>query len=303
MAIQPHKVARRMLAVSTSAGMKRELLSVRDKILDLYVHCRNSVGQDGALPHFVIIGTQKGGTTYLYDELVHHPQVAPALTKEVHFFDANYKKGLDWYRGFFSAYIRLARRRQGVRVITGEASPSYMFHPHVLPRLRATLPTAKLIMLLRNPVSRAYSHYHHELRLGFETLSFAEALEHEDERLEGELERLHRDEHYEAFNYVHFSYRRRGLYLEQVQAWMNAFGPDQLLILSSEAFYRDTAHFMARVLEFLELPSSALPPLSDHQAPGYPRLDPQIRASLAAYFKPHNRQLYDYLGVDFGWDD
>src|SRR3712207_6690007 len=112
---------------------------------------RIATAQQRRLPDFVIIGTQRGGTTSLYHYLSKHPEVLPALRKEIHFFDLNFDRGLDWYLAHFA--------RQDQPGLVGEASPLYMFHRDVPERVRRVLPNAKFIALLRNPVDRAYSQY------------------------------------------------------------------------------------------------------------------------------------------------
>src|SRR5207248_7427804 len=136
------------------------------------------------LPDFLIIGTQRGGTTSLYRYLKAHPCIGATSNKDLHFFDRRFHKGLSWYRSHFPTKLEKAYAEQLRRLtlVTGEASPSYLFHPHAPKRVAQVLPHVKLIVLLRNPVSRAYSQYHHAVELGFETLSFAEAIEAEEER-------------------------------------------------------------------------------------------------------------------------
>src|SRR5438552_2173012 len=97
-------------------------------------------------PQFIIIGAQRCGTTSLYNYLIKHADVMPAATKEIHFFDLNYRKGIDWYYSQFPDHYHGR--------ITGEASPYYLFHPHVAGRIKAALPGVKLIVLLRNPTDR-----------------------------------------------------------------------------------------------------------------------------------------------------
>ena len=142
------------------------------------------------LPDFLIIGTQRGGTTSLYNYLVEHPGIGAASIKEVHFFDTpHFKQGLAWYRGHFpSAFQRYyVERSLKHGFVTGEASPYYLFHPHAPKRVAGLMPQMKLIVMLRNPVDRAYSHYHHEVAGGHEKLAtFEEAIACEDERLAGE---------------------------------------------------------------------------------------------------------------------
>src|SRR3954470_22907026 len=145
------------------------------------------------LPTFLISGAQRCGTTSMYKTLSQHPQVLPAvLHKGVHYFDTSFGRGLDWYRGHFPTRAAARRVAEAVgvpegRVITGESSPYYMFHPMAGRRIAATLPDARLIILLRDPVERAYSAFTHESARGFEDLSFERALAVEQERLDGEV--------------------------------------------------------------------------------------------------------------------
>ena len=144
------------------------------------------------MPDFIIIGTQKGGTTSLYRYLIEHPCVAPIYIKEPHFFDIYFYKGLQWYRAHFPTAVEkyYARHIQKHDLITGEASPYYLFHPQAARRVAKTLPKARLIVLLRNPIDRAYSQYQHQTRQdGVEPLTFEEALECEEKRLAGEEEK------------------------------------------------------------------------------------------------------------------
>ena len=130
----------------------------------------------GALPDFVIIGAQRSGTGRLYGLLTRHPDVERASVKEVHYFDRpdNFRRGIEWYRRRFPA-----RRRGSQRHITGEATPSYLVDPPVPERIAEAVPEVRLIVLLRDPVARAYSHFHMAYRKGNETRSFEEAVEEE----------------------------------------------------------------------------------------------------------------------------
>ena len=123
------------------------------------------------LPDFLIIGAQRCGTTSMYKYLAQHPAVAPAvLSKGVHYFDVNYTRGDAWYRSHFPSrpYKALLSERSGQRALTGEGSPYYLFHPAVPSRVATTVPNVRLIAMLRNPISRAYSQYQHEVARGFE---------------------------------------------------------------------------------------------------------------------------------------
>ena len=258
------------------------------------------------MPHFMIIGTQKGGTTSLYQYLIQHPCIAPIWIKEPHFFDIYFYKGLPWYRSHFPTTVEqyYSRHIQKHDLITGEASPYYLFHPQAAKRVAKTLPKAKLIVILRNPVDRAYSQYQHQTRQeGVEPLSFEDALANEEKRLAGEEAKILIDEKYFSFNHRHYSYLARSKYIEQLPAWMELFPKEQFLILRSEDLYADPKAVVQQTLDYLNLPSSHLSqkykPFNDAK---YTQMAPETRARLVEYFKPYNARLYDYLGQDFGWD-
>jgi hypothetical protein len=188
-------------------------------------------------------------------------------------------------------------------VITLDATPYYLMHPLVPGRAAALLPHARLITLLRNPVDRALSHYQHEVRGGRESLSFAEAIDKEPERLAGEEERLRAEPGYYSWNHHRYGYLRRGLYLEQLRRWTEHFPRSQLVVLQSEALFRDPVATMAKAHEFLGLRQHTLPQYdSSFQKGNYAReMPPELRARLAAYFEPHNRELYQWLGEEYDW--
>ncbi len=146
------------------------------------------------LPSFLICGGQRCGTTSMYRALAAHPAVVKAvLHKGVHYFDVGYARGAHWYRGHFPTYRAAAKveRRYGVPAQTFESSPYYMYHPHAINRIAADLPDVRLVVLVRDPVERAYSQHAHEVARGFETeTDFVRALSLEQERLRGVTERM-----------------------------------------------------------------------------------------------------------------
>lgn len=253
----------------------------------------------GRLPDFVIIGAQRCGTTSLYAYLAGHPRVAPAEEKELHFFDLNWDRGVGWYRDRFASARRRRLRR---RPLTGEASPYYVFHPHAPARMAEVLPEARLIVMLRDPVDRAFSHYKLGRGQGWEDLSFEEAIDREPERLAGELERMLEDQTYRSFAHQHYSYLARGRYVEHLRAWVERF-PERLLVLRSEDLYRDPGTEMARVLAFLGLEETPHRPLDALNVSDPVAMDPRTRRRLAEHFRLYNRRLEELLGRKMGWDD
>lgn len=254
------------------------------------------------LPSFVLVSVERGGSTSLYRYITAHPCVGEAFRKEVHYFDMNAERGLDWYRAHFPtrAWAAWTRLRHGA-AMTGEASPYYLYHPHVPARLARVLPDARLIALVRNPVERAYSHYHLNVRQGKEELSFEEAIDREDERLKGEWDRLVADEHAWSDRHYQFAYLGRGHYAERIAAWREHFPAEQLLVLRSEDLYADPEATVGRAFEHIGLPAWRASGYKVYNQKPYPGLDPATRRRLVEHFEPHNQRLEDLLGRELGW--
>jgi hypothetical protein len=258
-----------------------------------------------ALPDYLIVGGQRCGTTSLQKYLIQHPAVvAPGVLKGIHYFDMNFAEGETWYRSQFPMRITRAwHGRGGTATLTGEASPYYMFHPLGAERIAATVPAAKLIALVRHPVDRAYSHYLHEVRRGFEDRSFEEAIALEPERLAGEEARIRQDPSYVSFAHQHHSYAARGMYADQLEHLAKHVPREQILVVSSEEMFADAAASYGRVLEFLGLEPFTPADFATQNANVYREPIPDAaRARLAAVFAEPNRRLEAFVGRSFGWD-
>jgi hypothetical protein len=251
-----------------------------------------------ALPSFLIIGAQRGGTTSLYDWLTQHPDIRPATRKEVHYFDLKPEKSLDWYRTHFPtrAAMSWARTTTGRNVITGEASPYYLFHPAVPQRVRRALPNVKLIVLLRDPVKRAISHYYKQRRSGLEELPLQEAIAREPERLDPERPEIGEKDAHQKKSYV-----ARGRYVEQLQRWFAVFPREQFLVAKSEDVFAGPAAHFDQVAQFVGASRFSGVDFQARQAAQYDRPEERIVDELYEYFEPYNERLYKLLGCDFGW--
>ncbi|MBE7189595.1 sulfotransferase [Jatrophihabitans endophyticus] len=270
-------------------------------------------------PEFLVIGAKRGGSTSFYYDLLAHPQIAPLfprpdrlpkaeLTKGVHYFDVNHDRGARWYRSHLPSTT--ARRRlavtAGTPVITGEASPYYLFHPAAADRAADLVPGARIIAVLRDPVLRTYSHWKERRRQGRETLDFTAALAAEDGRIGDAEARLVASD--DAYSYAHEqqSYARQSEYAPALQRWYDRFSRDRILVLASEDYYADPAAALGRTYEFL-----GLPPLPDraaasgevrNAAEGDP-IEPAVARQLAARFRPLNADLERLTQRRFPWPD
>ena len=279
----------------------------REQVRELLVRYGERTSDRRPLPDFLIIGTKRGGTTSLWRYLIRHPLVPrlfPAWnTKTSHYFEDAYGRGEAWYRSHFPTERRRAalERRHGGPAKVGEAAPLYMFHPLAAERVAALMPRARMIVLLRDPVERAYSHWKERRGEGVEPLGFAEALAAEEARTAGERERLIAEPGYVSHPYDWYTYRERGRYLAHLEPWLARFDRSQLLFLASETFYRAPAESYARVLDFIGLPPHELPAYDVHNDRPSAGMDPAVRAELTAFYRPHNAALADRLGMTFDW--
>lgn len=257
-----------------------------------YIRC--TLSHYRKLPDFIIIGAQKSGTTALFDYLSQHPELKAATSKEVHYFDRNYHKGRRWYLGHFP--LRSDKR------LSGEASPYYLMHPLVPQRVKNLSPEIKLIVLLRNPITRAFSHYQMECRAKIETLCFKDALNAEEERIKGEEELLIDSREYRSFNHLHFSYKTRGLYARQLKRWFEHYPRENFFIESAERFFNETSDVYSEIIKFLGLEPKELKAYPAKNVGGSAaKIDNSIEAELKAYFEEPNKELYELLGRSFNW--
>ena len=251
------------------------------------------MGQPRALPDAVILGAMKCGTSSLHNYLVQQPGVIEPLRKEVHYFDVNFDRGESWYRANFG--------RLGEPGLNIDSSPYYLFHPAVPRRMRALLPDVKLIVLLRDPVRRAYSHYWHERDKGREELQFDAAIAAEAGRLGDAHQRLADGTLERSFAHQHFSYVARGRYAEQLETWFSVYPRDQFLVLRFEDLAREPLAALNTTLGFLGLPPATTVDLEARNARRYPPMADATAAQLRDYFEPFNRRLEALLGGPMGW--
>jgi hypothetical protein len=249
--------------------------------------------QPRGLPGAMIIGAMKCGTSSLHNYLVQHPDVVEPLRKEVHYFDVNFGCGERWYRAHFG--------REDEPGLNLDSSPYYLYHPLVPQRAHALLPDARLIVLLRDPVRRAYSQYWHQVHQKRETLSFEDAIAAETDRVGVEAERLARGEIERSVVHQRFSYLGRGRYAEQLEAWLGVYPAGQLRVWRFEDLIADPLVVTNDVLAWLGLAPLARARLEPRNTRRYPPMAEATAARLREYFAPHNAALEALLGRAMLW--
>jgi tetratricopeptide (TPR) repeat protein len=248
-------------------------------------------------PDFMIIGITKAGTTSLYHYLTAHPQIVPAVEKEINFFDQYYSENrMDWY------LVHFPLLPEEPLFLTGEATPSYLVAPEVHKRVFSFFPDIKLIVLLRNPIDLVFSYYQMLKKLEVlgkkERQTFEEVVSNELEILKGITDLSSIDKRYWKRKN---KYLFMGLYVYFIEKWMKLFPKEQFLILQSEEFYTNPASITQQTFKFLGLSKYQLSKYPIFVKGSYEPMSPEIRRALSDFFQPHNQKLEAYLGRSFNW--
>ncbi|XP_016016713.2 heparan sulfate glucosamine 3-O-sulfotransferase 3B1 [Rousettus aegyptiacus] len=254
------------------------------------------------LPQAIIIGVKKGGTRALLEFLRVHPDVR-AVGAEPHFFDRSYDKGLAWYRDL------MPRTLEGQ--ITMEKTPSYFVTREAPARISAMSKDTKLIVVVRDPVTRAISDYTQTLSKRpdiptFESLTFKN-------RTTGLID-------------TSWSAIQIGIYAKHLEHWLRHFPIGQMLFVSGERLISDPAGELGRVQDFLGLKriitdkhfyfnktkgfpclkkaegSSKPHCLGKTKGRTHPEIDREVVQRLREFYRPFNLKFYQMTGLDFGWD-
>lgn len=247
------------------------------------------------LPTTVIVGAQKAGTTQLYAYMVKHPRCYGAAEKEVDYFSKHPKRPVAWYRSRFP-WRRRVLRRQG-HVI--EASPSYLPTPSALRKMQTVLPNARIIVILRDPVSRAFSHYQHKKTRHLESRSFAEAVEAEIRTNAFPAQwgvALHEGAQ------PMLGYVARGYYALQLEMLNKMYRRNRILVLDSASLFADTAATCNRVFDYMGLEDFDVEPGKVYNRGYYQeKIDPHVAERLREHYRPYDEMLTEFVGQPFGW--
>lgn len=282
----------------------------RNRILKKRMAVRRTLPLRRLLPDFLILGGQRCGTSSLYKYLGAHPQIVPSLRKETRYFSTEYERGIEWYLAHFptaAAMNTLARVRGSSR--TFEATPDYLFDPRTPSRVATALPGRRFIVVLRDPVERAYSHWRHMQRQGYERLPFADAVAQEGDRIGAELERLGKGGHNPSKDVLRFSYIARGRYARQLERWFGAISVDRFMILDAHELYGQPEAALQQICRFVGVEewvpsefrnfSHSAARAATHGEPDH--IPDALRRELDQFFAVENDRLADITGREFSW--
>lgn len=237
-------------------------------------------------PDFIIIGTLKSGTTSLYDYLTQHPKILPAIVKEVRFFSSFFTNGYEWYFSHFPNSLNQD-------CLSGEATPGYFSSARVPERLHSTLPNAKLVLCLRNPVDRTLSHYFMDVREG-----------RQSQTLEQILEKLEKKSNLFDNNQQNFLDKiplcfSDSFYYFHLRKWLKFFPLSQIQIINSQDLFQSPNEIVNDVFEFIGLEKYETLDFKIRNEGQYSRVSDSIRHQISSLFEPQNRLLEKLTGRKF----
>jgi hypothetical protein len=237
------------------------------------------------LPNLLVIGATKAGTTTLWHYLDEHPQIFMAPGKELHFFDND-----ELFAGGNVSYDRLYEMFRPTRLgsVAGENTPIYLYWRPAMPRIRDYNPAMKFIVILRNPIERAFSQWNMQRTRGSEPFDFMEAVREEPRRIAESAPKQLRK----------FSYVDRGRYAEQLERAFHLFPRERFLVIKYEEFRARQREMVDAVFRFLGLSSPRFRAVEAHDIPYARKLRDEERAAVREILHTDIGRLEALLGWD-----
>ena len=253
------------------------------------------------IPDFLVIGAKRCGTTSLYQHLPEHPCISKSPHDNMGFFNDNFHLGVNWYKSFFpTTFTRNKIKSKFGGFLAFDVTTKYMEEESTANNVYQTKPNMKIIIILRNPVDRAYSQYHLSVRQTAERRSFEDVVEENMNRLNKESH-----EHYEIkpkFSAKEDNYLKKGLYALQLRYWLKIFPRENILIVSTEEFESNQQIIYNKIFEFLNISKFEVKNTKKMQKGNYPPIKSETRNLLLDYFRPHNHELFELINMEFDWD-
>lgn len=279
-------------------------MSQKNKILwKLHRSFREATASIRVHPNFFIIGTPVCAKTLLYRYVIQHPLILENLRNETSYFDINYKFGFGWYKSNFPTVIskNLIKIIKGKTPLVGETIN--IGSPLVAKRISKMFSNPSVILILRNPIDRAYAKYLQEVKAKNETYSFEKALELEQEKIHNNRNKISKDTILNRHNRLWYTYQQMGIYIEFLERWNKFFPKNKMLVIKAEDLFENPLSVVNSVFSFLNL--YHLRKLNDagkNQEKNTPSMNLETRKRLNRFFKPFNERLYEFLGTDFNWN-
>lgn len=265
-------------------------------------HFYGITGPFRILPDFIIIGAMKSGTTSLSYNISEHPCVLPPAYDEIGFFDVNFDLGFNWYKSLFPTTFKKNKILSKYGFFsTGDDTPFYFWREDAVIRIKQFLPSSKFLVILRNPIDRAYSNYVDELNQFSSVPSFEDMIQREIEIIDSENNYCLSKTNFKRYS-RNPSHIAKGFYAEQLEIWFKHFERNQFFIISTEDLSMCPYETMNKIYNFLELPAYSIKNPQKKKSKIYLPMKTETRKFLIEYYKPHNKKLFNLIGKNFNWD-
>jgi len=255
------------------------------------------------LPDFLVIGAKRCGTTSLYRHLPEHQCISRSLRDNIGFFNDNYHLGINWYKSLFpTIFYKKKMESKNKQCLFFDVTSGYMEEELTAKNVYEVNPNQKIIVILRNPVDRAYSHYHVSVKEKSEKRSFEVAIFEEMNRIKNEDIVQDRNKNLQTFAPNNIHYLKKGFYALQLKSWFKIFPREQILVLSTEEFQEDQNLIYRKIFDFLNIPNMKIKNTEKMEKGNYTPMKDETRNLLLDYFRPYNHELFELINSEFDWE-
>lgn len=248
------------------------------------------------LPDFLVIGGKRCGTTTLFEFLRQHQMIAEPVIDHMGFFDDNYSIGINYYKSFFPI-----KTEETAKKLDYDVTTSYLTSPFVAERVAKEIPNVKIIVLLRNPTSRAWSDYNASQKKDVSEEQFQSYIDDELQELEASdfEEKVSKNDYNMSEPFSNFI--KKGLYAVYLKKWLKLFPRKNFLFISTESFSKDENKVFKQIFDFLGLSNFEIHKLQRMSKGNYEKLNPKIKNKLDLFFASHNDELFKLINEKYDW--
>jgi len=292
--------------ISNKISRYKKLYHIVKNCYKIIIHIR---GPFHVLPDFLILASGASGTTSMMElYLQSNKYIKPSKTNEIFYFDKKYYNHVNWYKIFFPTIfekffqIHILKKK----FIVGEDTGKYLLHHQAPKRVKETIPNAKFIVMMRNPIDRSFSNYKRQIRNGKQKLTFEESINIENNTVQKELDAIKKDENYHG-QYLAQAYLTRSKYVNALERWFEFFPKEQFLFINTDDYFKNPIYSYHKILEFLNLPKhtpkiTGKRGISQRDKSKDTKLKPETQKYLKEYFKPYNEKLFKLINERYDWD-
>ena len=253
-------------------------------------------GPNRVLPDFLIIGAKRCGTTSLFTNLPEHPSITKSHHDNMGFFNDNFHLGVNWYRSFFTtkSHKRKIEKKIG-ECLSFDTTTTYMENRTTAENVKKIKSNMKIIVMLRNPIDRAYSQFNRTIKDNGEVGKFEDIIKEE-------INELVNEENSFKITRNKSNYIKKGIYYEQLKPWFELFPRKNIGVFPTEEFKIDSKKIYNEIFDFLNLPHFIIKNNRIMEKGDYLPMKKELRNSLSSFYKEHNEKLFKLIRKRFEWE-